>query len=186
MVALRAEWPKDKMTSLFLCWRSTTEKIVYIFQQDLSKRKHILASYRFLIRKTDEILRTLCLMHEGISFDRILPEQLGYFGRGCNELGCTPRSASVPYSLVWVSRSSGPVWAVALRSASVPHSLVWMSRSSDRPGLGCSPKVSLCPPQFSLDVEILRPGLGCSPKVSLCPPQFSLDVQILRPARSGL
>jgi hypothetical protein len=50
-----------------------------------------------------------------------------------------------------------------------------MSRSSDRPGLGCSPKVSLCPPQFSLSVQILRPSLGCSPKVGLCPPQISLE-----------
>jgi hypothetical protein len=37
-------------------------------------------SCRFFIRKTDEILRTLLLMHDGISFDQILPKQVGYFG----------------------------------------------------------------------------------------------------------
>jgi hypothetical protein len=38
------------------------------------------ASCRFFIRITDEILRTLRLMHDGISFDKILPKQVGYFG----------------------------------------------------------------------------------------------------------
>jgi hypothetical protein len=38
------------------------------------------APCRFFIRITDEILRTLLLMHDGISFDKILPKQVGYFG----------------------------------------------------------------------------------------------------------
>jgi hypothetical protein len=37
-----ALWPKYVMTSLFLCWRSNAERIVYIFLQDLSIRKHCL------------------------------------------------------------------------------------------------------------------------------------------------
>jgi hypothetical protein len=32
------------------------------------------------VRITDEILRTLLLMHDGISFGKILPKQVGYFG----------------------------------------------------------------------------------------------------------
>jgi hypothetical protein len=32
------------------------------------------------IGKTDDILRTLLLMHDGVSFDKILPKQVGYFG----------------------------------------------------------------------------------------------------------
>jgi hypothetical protein len=35
---LRAEWPNYVMTSLFICWRSTAEKIVYIFLQNLSQK----------------------------------------------------------------------------------------------------------------------------------------------------
>jgi hypothetical protein len=30
--------------------------------------------------KTDDILRTLLLMHDGVSFDKIQPKQVGYFG----------------------------------------------------------------------------------------------------------
>jgi hypothetical protein len=37
-------------------------------------------SCRFFIRRTDDILRTLLLMHDGVSFDRIQPKQVGYFG----------------------------------------------------------------------------------------------------------
>jgi hypothetical protein len=38
------------------------------------------ASCRFFVRKTDDILRTLVLMHDGVSFDKIQPKQVGYFG----------------------------------------------------------------------------------------------------------
>jgi hypothetical protein len=43
------------------------EKIVYIFLQDFSKKKtlSILVSCTF-VRKTDDILRTLLLMHDGV------------------------------------------------------------------------------------------------------------------------
>jgi hypothetical protein len=55
---------------------------VYIFLQDFSKKKtlSIPATCIFFIRKPDEILRTLLLMHEGVSFGKILPKQVGYFG----------------------------------------------------------------------------------------------------------
>jgi hypothetical protein len=43
------------------------------------KRKHCL--YR---RPVDEISRTLHLMLDGISFDKILPKQVGYFGTRIN------------------------------------------------------------------------------------------------------
>jgi hypothetical protein len=43
-------------------------------------------------------------------------------------------------------------WALALRSASIPNSLVWEYCGCDV--LGCSPKVSLHPQQFSLGVQI--------------------------------
>jgi hypothetical protein len=71
----------DIMTSLFLCWRCTTEKIVYIFLQNLSKHRidcvhYLPASCRFFIWKTDEISRTMRLMDDGISFDKILRKQL--------------------------------------------------------------------------------------------------------------
>jgi hypothetical protein len=38
----------------------------------------------YAIRKADEISRILRLMHDGISFDRILPKQVGYFGTRIN------------------------------------------------------------------------------------------------------
>jgi hypothetical protein len=41
-------------------------------------------SCRCFIRITDEILRTLLLMHDGISFGKILPKQVGYFGTWIN------------------------------------------------------------------------------------------------------
>jgi hypothetical protein len=55
---------------------------VYIFLQDFSKKKtlSIPVSCRFFIRKNDDILRTLLLMHDGVSFDKIQPKQVGYFG----------------------------------------------------------------------------------------------------------
>jgi hypothetical protein len=54
---------------------------VYIFVQDFSKKKtSIPVSCRFFIRKTDEILRTLLLMHDDISFGKILAKQVSYFG----------------------------------------------------------------------------------------------------------
>jgi hypothetical protein len=58
------------------------EKIVYIFLQDFSKKKTLSmpVSCRFFIRKTDDILRTLLLMHDGVSFDEIQPKQVCYFG----------------------------------------------------------------------------------------------------------
>jgi hypothetical protein len=34
----------------------------------------------FSNEKTDEMSRSLRLMHDGISFDKILPKQVGYFG----------------------------------------------------------------------------------------------------------
>jgi hypothetical protein len=50
--------------------------------QDFSKKKtlSIPVSCRFIVRKTDDILRTLLLMHDGVSFDKIQPKQVGYFG----------------------------------------------------------------------------------------------------------
>jgi hypothetical protein len=42
---------------------------------------YIPVSCRFFVRKTDDILRTLLLMHDdGVSFDKIQPKQVGYFG----------------------------------------------------------------------------------------------------------
>jgi hypothetical protein len=38
----------------------------------------------FHTKKTDEMSRTLRLMHDGISFDKILPKQVGYFGTRIN------------------------------------------------------------------------------------------------------
>jgi hypothetical protein len=34
----------------------------------------------FSYEKTGEVLKTLLLMHDGISFGKILPKQVGYFG----------------------------------------------------------------------------------------------------------
>jgi hypothetical protein len=55
---------------------------VYIFLQDFSQKKtlSIPVSGIFFVRKTDDILRTLLLMHDGVGFDKILPKQVGYFG----------------------------------------------------------------------------------------------------------
>jgi hypothetical protein len=52
------------------------------FSTGFSKKKtlSIPVSYRFFVRKTDDILRTLLLMHDGVSFDKIQPKQVGYFG----------------------------------------------------------------------------------------------------------
>jgi hypothetical protein len=44
---------RSTTVSFFLCWRSTAEKIVYIFLHDLSKTQSIPASCRSLLRKTD-------------------------------------------------------------------------------------------------------------------------------------
>jgi hypothetical protein len=63
---------KYVMTSLFLCWRSTAEKIVYIFLQDLSKR--IYPKENIEIRWAIENFA-----FDSKSFDEILPNQLGYF-----------------------------------------------------------------------------------------------------------
>jgi hypothetical protein len=56
------------------------------FSTGFSKKKtlSIPASCRFFIRKTDEILRTLLLVYDGISFGKILPRQVGYFGTYIN------------------------------------------------------------------------------------------------------
>jgi hypothetical protein len=53
-----------------------------------------------------------------------------FLGLSMRRIRLSTRAASLYHSLVWVSRSSGQVWAVALRSASVLHCLVWVSRSS--------------------------------------------------------
>jgi hypothetical protein len=52
------------------------------FSTGFSKKKtlSIPESCRFFVRKTDDILSTLLLMHDGVSFDKILPKQVGYFG----------------------------------------------------------------------------------------------------------
>jgi hypothetical protein len=52
------------------------------FYRIFPKRKHlsIPVSCIFFVRKTDDILRTLLLMHDGGSFDKIQPKQVGYFG----------------------------------------------------------------------------------------------------------
>jgi hypothetical protein len=42
------------------------------------------ASCGFIIRITDEILRTLLLMYDGVRFDKIEPKQVGYFGTWIN------------------------------------------------------------------------------------------------------
>jgi hypothetical protein len=54
------------------------------FVHDFSKTLSIPVSCRYLVRKTDEILRTLLLMHNGISFGKILPRQVGYIFWGMN------------------------------------------------------------------------------------------------------
>jgi hypothetical protein len=41
-------------------------------------------AHAILSRKTDEISRSLLLMNNGISFDKILPKQDGYFVRRIN------------------------------------------------------------------------------------------------------
>jgi hypothetical protein len=67
--------------------RCTAKKIMmYIFLQDFSQKKtlSISGSCSFFIRITDEILRTLLLMHDGRSFGKILPKQVGYFGTRIN------------------------------------------------------------------------------------------------------
>jgi hypothetical protein len=43
---------------------------------------NILAGIR--AEKNDEISRTLRLMHDGIGFDKIIPKQVGYFGKRIN------------------------------------------------------------------------------------------------------
>jgi hypothetical protein len=55
---------------------------VYIFLQDFSKKKtlSIPVFCRFFRRKTDDILRTLLLMHDGISFGKILSKQVLFLG----------------------------------------------------------------------------------------------------------
>jgi hypothetical protein len=100
------------MTSLFLCWRSTAEKIVYILLQNILKRKHCL--YRrpadFSSRKTDEISRTLRLMHDGISFDKILPKQVDYFGTGINWKQHNREVGRERRGLLSLSGSSFQIW----------------------------------------------------------------------------
>jgi hypothetical protein len=62
---------------------------VYIFLHSVSCRYFILI--------TDEILRTLYLMHDGIRFGKILPKQVGYFGTSMlenREFGLAARSAT--------------------------------------------------------------------------------------------
>jgi hypothetical protein len=44
------------------------------------KTLSIPVSCRFIVRKTNDILRTLLLMHDGVGFDKIQPKQAGYFG----------------------------------------------------------------------------------------------------------
>jgi hypothetical protein len=79
-MALRADWPKYVMTSLFHCWRSTAEKIVYIFStNDLSERNCL---YRCPAEKpmryrASWTFNALCYR---LRFDKILPKQVGYFG----------------------------------------------------------------------------------------------------------
>jgi hypothetical protein len=54
---------------------------VYIFLQDFSKKKTLSIPVSCsTVRTTDDILRTLLLMHDGVSFDKIQPKQVGYFG----------------------------------------------------------------------------------------------------------
>jgi hypothetical protein len=52
------------------------------FSTGFSKKKtlSITVSCRFFVRKTDDILRTLLLMHDCARFDKIQPKQVGYFG----------------------------------------------------------------------------------------------------------
>jgi hypothetical protein len=52
------------------------------YRVHFSKKKtlSIPVSCRFFVRKTDDILRTLLLMHDGVSFGKILPKQVSYFG----------------------------------------------------------------------------------------------------------
>jgi hypothetical protein len=49
--------------------------------EDLSKENNMYTGVlQFFIRKTNAISRTLRLMHDdGISFDKILPKEVGYF-----------------------------------------------------------------------------------------------------------
>jgi hypothetical protein len=64
---------KEVMTSLVLCWRSTAEKIVYIFLQDLYKRKHCLSRRPadFSYRGIDNFAFDAWWP---VSFDKILPK----------------------------------------------------------------------------------------------------------------
>jgi hypothetical protein len=87
----------EPLTSLFpLCWRCTVEKIVYIFLQDFSKKKTLSMSVscRFFVRKTDDILRTLLLMHDGVSFGKNKCVILGHETLENKEFGLTARSAT--------------------------------------------------------------------------------------------
>jgi hypothetical protein len=58
------------------------KRLCTFFYMIFPKRKHRL--YRcpadFSYEKPIEILRTLLLMHDGISLGKILPKQVGYFG----------------------------------------------------------------------------------------------------------
>jgi hypothetical protein len=51
-------------------------------KENISKKKtfSMPVSCIFFVRKTDEILRTLLLMHDGVSFDKIQQKKRGYFG----------------------------------------------------------------------------------------------------------
>jgi hypothetical protein len=83
--------PNDVMTSLSSVDIAPPKRSCTFFPQDLSPKQNlsIPVSCRFFIRKTDEIFfirktdeisRTLNFIHDGISFDKILPNQVGYYG----------------------------------------------------------------------------------------------------------
>jgi hypothetical protein len=60
------------------------DKIVYIFLQDLSKRKHLFQRPAQFSYEKPMRWRTSRLMHDGISSGEILPKEAGYFGTGIN------------------------------------------------------------------------------------------------------
>jgi hypothetical protein len=75
--------PKDVMTSLSSVDVAPLERSCTFFYR-IYPKENIPASCRFFIRKNNEISRTLRLMHDGRSFDKILPRQVGYFGTWIN------------------------------------------------------------------------------------------------------
>jgi hypothetical protein len=82
-MALQAARPKDVMCVTFPLLTLHHGKDRVHFSTGFFQKENI-CPYRypadFSYKKTDENLRTLLLVHDGISFGIILPKQVGYFG----------------------------------------------------------------------------------------------------------